>query len=390
MQVSVNVSDNILQWIMTCVQLDKLPAKVADNLTMWSQKKKTPTFNQIEDASRATGIPLGYFFLQVPPKEDLSLVEYRTVDSVELTNPSRELIDTMHNMELVQEWMRSELMAEETPAPYFVGALKKEKSTENFADSVRKILGLKIDWFKRSRDQKDSFGRLRASMSDAGVIVMTSGIVENNTHRPLDINEFRAFAMTDELAPLIFINGNDSENGKLFSLLHEFAHICLDESSLFNDRIGTGQSSRNKENMCNAVAAEILVPQILFATAWQTAIKDVDEERAINILARDFNCGMTVIARRAVDSGFIEYQLYKKVAERAIKLYDEQRKRQKEENGGGDFYRTTASRIDSRFLRMLTGSVAAGKTLYSDAFRLTNTNRFTFAKLTEYVGGEAK
>ena len=45
---------------------------------------------------------------------------------------------------------------------------------------------------------------------------MMSGIVGNNTHRPLNIDEFRAFSVIDEYAPLIFINSNDSINGKLF------------------------------------------------------------------------------------------------------------------------------------------------------------------------------
>ena len=390
MQTSVPISEDILQWIMTRVRLESLPHKVAANLTKWSEKEKVPTFNQIEDVSKATGIPLGYFFLKTPPQEDLSLVEYRTVDSVELMNPSRELIDTMHNMELVQDWMRDQLIAEGISELPFVGALKGETSVVRFADSVRDRLNLKKDWFRRSGGVRDSFNRLRMAMSNAGVVVMTSGIVENNTHRPLDINEFRAFALVDDLAPLIFINGNDSESGKIFSLIHEFAHLCLGENSLFNERYSSGQSINRKETICNAVAAEILVPQDLFTKAWQTAVKEVDRERAIQITSKDFKCGMTVIARRALDNGFIEYPLYKKTAELAIKLYNEQRKKQKENGSGGDYYKTAVNRIDPRFLKMLTGSVAAGKTLYSDAFRLTNTNRFTFAKLTGQMGGGAE
>ncbi|MGE4585603.1 MAG: hypothetical protein AB7C91_13215 [Sphaerochaeta sp.] len=55
-------------------------------------------------------------------------------------------------------------------------------------------------------------------MSEAGVIVMMNGVVRNNTHRPLSIEEFRAFALIDSFAPLIFINATDSASGRLFSL----------------------------------------------------------------------------------------------------------------------------------------------------------------------------
>ena len=93
---------------------------------------------------------------------------------------------------------------------------------------------------------------------------MMSGIVGNNTHRPLDINEFRAFAMVDDLVPLIFINSNDSVSGRLFSLLHEFAHICIGNNSLYNDRYSSGTRVSKAESVSNAVAAEILVPQVMF------------------------------------------------------------------------------------------------------------------------------
>ena len=43
--------------------------------------------------------------MQTPPVEQISLLEYRTLDSIELTNPSRNLIDTIREMEAVQEWM---------------------------------------------------------------------------------------------------------------------------------------------------------------------------------------------------------------------------------------------------------------------------------------------
>lgn len=66
-----------------------------------------------------------------------------------------------------------------------------------------------------------SFKLIREKLEDCDVIVMMNGIIGANTHRPLELAEFRVFTIVDELAPLIFINANDSNNGRLFSLLHE-------------------------------------------------------------------------------------------------------------------------------------------------------------------------
>lgn len=393
MKTSVDISPMILKWVMEHGQIDVLSSSARTQLELWSSGEKKPTFNQIEQISKATGIPLGYFFLQTPPQEDLSIVEYRTIDSVELSNPSRNLIDTLHDMDQIQEWMRNILITEGNAPLSFVGSLKSEKSIERFAQSIRAMLGIKEEWYKKTRSAEESFSLIRTSISNIGTIVMMSGIVGNNTHRPLDIEEFRAFSVVDEYAPLIFINSNDSINGKLFSLLHEFAHICIGENSLFNDRYSTGKKVKKVEAICNAVAAEVLVPQTAFVRDWNAAVSsdNNDIETVIDSLAHSFKCGITVIARKAYDNGFIGYPQYQATAQLAVKLYVESRRRKKERgDSGGDYYKTAASRIDKRFFKKLVNSVSDGKTLYSDAFRLTNTNRSTFANLVESMEGGIK
>lgn len=386
MQINIKVSNEILDWIVTHVQIETLPEQIQEHLEMWRSGVKTPTFNQIEKTSKATGIPLGYFFLQSPPNENLSLVEYRTVDSVALEKPSRNLMDTMHDMELVQQWTRDYLISEGNAALSFVGNNKEITNISFFANSIRNILHLSNDWFKESKTSDDAFRLIRTAISNSGVIVMMSGIVGSNTHRALNIDEFRAFAMVDDFAPLIFINSNDSINGKLFSLLHEFAHICIGENSLFNDRYSNGKEIKKTESICNAVAAEILVPQVFFKEKWNSTIINYEAKKTISILSESFKCGVTVIARKALDNNFIDISLYDEMAQLAVKNYFDYRKRRKEDSGGGDYYRTLSSRIDHRFFGMLRNSAAEGKTLYSDAFRLTNTNRSTFATLAEKLG----
>lgn len=389
MQTTVNVSSKILTWVVSHVQPAALPSDVLSHIDLWINGDKKPTFNQIEKLSAITGIPLGYFFLQTPPEEDLSLIEYRTIDSIELKNPSRNLIDTLHEMDQVQEWMRNALISNGASPLAFIGSQKGEDSIDLFAKFIRELLCIEVEWYKTCSSAEESFNALRTSISNVGVITMMSGIVGSNTHRSLDINEFRAFSVVDEYAPLIFINSNDSDNGKLFSLLHEFSHICIGENSLFNDRYSFGNTIKAVETRCNAVAAEILVPQSVFVREWAsgfTAEKDVD--KTVELLARTFKCGITVIARKAFDNGFIDYRKYQKIAKHAVQLYNDSRKAKKEKgNSGGDYYRTIAKRIDQRFFTMLVSSVYEGKTLYSDAFRLTNTNRSTFSNLVNSIGG---
>lgn len=388
MQTKIEVSTQILDWIIRSIPLETVPDKVISSIQKWRSGDSQPTFNQLEKISKALGIPLGYFFLHTPPNEDLSIVEYRTIDSIALTKPSRNLIDTLHDMEQIQDWMHNYLLSTESEKLIFVGALKNQTNSIEIAKYIRHLLGMQVDWFKSAKTADESFTFLRNAMSNAGVIVMMSGIVENNTHRPLQIDEFRAFALVNEYAPLIFINSNDSINGKVFSLIHEFVHICIGENSLFNDRYSTGQKVDKTEIICNAVAAEILVPIELFTKEWFSESEDADTTVRISSLAKAFKCGDTVIARRALDRQLITHEQYETISKEGVKRYKEYLQRKKErKEGGGDFYRTVASRIDQRFLRMLLSSVQEGTTMYTDAFRLTNTNRSTFTTLAEKVGG---
>ena len=45
MQATVNVSKEILEWVMACVRLDILPTQIANYLSSWLSGEKTPTYN---------------------------------------------------------------------------------------------------------------------------------------------------------------------------------------------------------------------------------------------------------------------------------------------------------------------------------------------------------
>ena len=101
---------------------------------------------------------------------------------------------------------------------------------------------------------------LTRNAEQSGIMIMRSGVVGNNTHRPLDVEEFRGFSVSDHVAPLIFINGQDFRGAQIFTLAHEMAHIWAGQGGLSNPDYGLRSEWEDStvEQFCNRVAAETL------------------------------------------------------------------------------------------------------------------------------------
>lgn len=383
--VSVKVNPTILNWLMQKAQQGNVGSSVIDLIKKWISGEKEPTFSQIETVSKKTSIPFGYFFLDKPPVEECKIVDFRTVDSISIQNPSRDLIDTVDLMCSVQEWM-SEYNKDNGVSGYtFVGSIKTTDDVIHTAKTIRKELNLNLNWFEDFRDAREAFNSLRNTIADLGVIVMMNGIVGNNTHRTLNVSEFRAFALTDPYAPLIFINSRDADNGKLFSLLHELVHVWIGKDNFYNDVYGLSQKVSKEEQFCNAVAAEILVPDSIFIDEWyrQTG----SNETIIYELEKKFICSSFTLLIKALNTRRIE----KAEFNRLLNLFKGQfeamlNQKQEKISGGGDFYRTLATKWDRKVIQAMYSGVQSGRNQYRDVYRLTNTNGKTFHELVRKVG----
>ena len=381
--VNVNIQPAIISWALSQTSEEKLGTKLVDNIKHWLDGTKSPTFNQIEDFSKKSHIPLGYFFLQTPPIEQISLLEYRTLDSIQLTNPSRNLIDTIHDMEAVQEWMVNYRKEWNYDTISIVGSLKGITDISVIADTIRINLRLNIEWYKDCGNPSEAFNKVRGLLEECGIVVMMNGIVGKNTHRALDVKEFRAFAMVNEWAPLIFINGADSAGGRLFSLFHELVHLWIGENDLYNDTKYSANGIKPIEVTCNAVAGALMVPKTVFLEKWNNNTND-DIHEKIKELARMFRCSSSVIARRALDNKKIDQNVYNMVIADAIEAYIQTKQ---EKSSGGDYYRVARSKLDGVFVRALCESVNSGRTSFTEAYRLTNTTSKTFSEVASGLGG---
>lgn len=273
-----HVQPQLIQWAIERSQRD--PAALAERfpkLNEWRSGKDRPTLKQLESFAAATRTPVGYLFLASPPAEPVPIPDFRTVRGRPVRRPSPDLLDTIYLCQQRQDWYRQHAQLNgEAPVP-FIGSASADDSVEAVARRIRDTVGFDLAARTRAESFEDALRMMIRTIDDAGVLVMVSGIVASNTHRPLDVEEFRGFALSDNFAPLVFINGKDTKAGQMFTLAHELAHIWLGQSALTDSTAGA--IARNTppadgsdiERWCNAVAAEMLVPIESFRTVYRTA-----------------------------------------------------------------------------------------------------------------------
>lgn len=349
-------------------------------LAQWETGAQAPTFKQLQDYGKATLAPYGAFFLADPPVEKLPLPDFRTVRNKLVVSASAALLTTIYQMQRRQDWLREFLIEEGAEGLDFVSSASVNDDPKLVAQSIRRKLNLNPLWAAECKTWTEALVRLRRTVEDAGVLVVVNGIVENNTHKKLDPEEFRGFVLSDKYAPLIFINGADFKAAQMFTLAHELAHLWVGADALV-DLHDLSPVADKTEIFCNAVAAELLVPEKELKAKWP---KSGTLPKALSEIASCFKVSPMVAARRAFDLGFISDVLYKDFLG---KYQDFQRKIMDEDNtSGGDFYRSQMLRVGKAFGTAVVSATRSGRLSYKEAYRLTGLHGATFDKFAEKLG----
>ena len=362
MATAVDVNPQVLRWARKRAGMET--ATLANRFPRyreWESGAARPTLRQLERLAGTVHASVGYFFLPEPPEEQLPIPDFRTVANKRSGRPSVNLLDTVYLCQQRQDWYRNFARMEgEDPLP-FVGSATPAGSVKSTAAEMGAVLGFNLEERRSAATWSDAMRRFIEQADALGVLVMVNGVVGNNTSRKLDPDEFRGFALADDLAPLIFVNGADTKAAQMFTLAHELAHLWLGESAL-SDVEATSEPSHAVEVWCNRVAAELLVPMELLRREYRRR-QDLRDE--LNRLARRFKVSTLVVLRRVFDAGEIDRDVFTSAYRREL-----DRLRRTPRSGGGTFHPTLRTRVGHRFGLALAISALGGRTSFSESFRL--------------------
>lgn len=363
--------------------------KIADRLrtrpelvASWESGESRPSMQQAEKLARTLNVPLGYLFLPAPPDEKLALPDFRTVKDATLRRPSPNLTDVLNDAVLKQQWYRDFLVEQRSAGLSFVGSRTKFDDFDLLAQEIRAALSLTDKLRKACSSVDELIRRLSSNAESLGILVLRSGVVGNNTRRTLSAEEFRGFAISDEYAPLIFINAADYTGAQIFTFAHELVHIWIGASGVSNPDIRNDEDEQSEtERFCNIVAAEILVPAAELSQRWNSRL---NPRTNVDLLARTFKVSSLVVLRRALELKKISREAFFHIYAEQQKDFEEARTHKKSSESG-DFYATLGVHNSKLLTRTIVATALEGRMLYRDAARLLNVQVPTIFEIAEHL-----
>lgn len=366
------IQPNLLRWAIT---RSRLPIeKVAhgahvkpEQIISWQNGQGWPTFNQAQNLAHALRIPFGYLFLSSVPDESPSIPDLRTIRNALPKKFSAEFIDLLNSVLRKQQWYREYLQQEGYQPLSFVGRYDLNDDPNKVAEDISQTLGIDEKLRQDASNWGDFLQKFIQHAESKRILVLRSGVVDNDNTRKLSVDEFRGFAISDEFAPLVFLNARDYKVAKIFTLAHELAHLWIGESGISNLALKSPPPNLAIEIFCDRVAAQLLVPENIFLLEWQ---RDSSVETNLEKLVGRFRVSSVVILRRALDLNRITkddfFHYYDLEIENQIKRKEDSAAK----SSGGDFHAT----LFARNSRLLTNTVVSlayeGKLLYRDAASL--------------------
>ncbi len=382
MDAIVKIGSERLQWAITSSGADEIEfMNKFSFLKTDDTNDYTVKLTQLIKISSELHIPLAYFLSEEIPEEEVDLIKFRTINNDKNYRPSVNLSETIKDMEEKQEFMSLSRKNDDYEPLQFIKSITIKSDVIGSADKIRSVLELSPEW---NKEADNPFKYLKEKLNDAGILVMQNGVVKNNTRRKLNIEEFRGFVIMDEYAPLIFINSQDSTNGKLFTLIHEMVHVFLGQDDLNNSGSSNDIGFKKNERYCNKVTAELLISYGLRddILKWTSNSKDL-----IYSVSKLFKGSEHFAAFRLKELNIISRKQYEDLIIEISKNKEEYKKIQKKESGG-DFYKNILSEPDNSFIQLVDLKAKNGEILYREAYRLTGSKGKGYDNIVNMAGNE--
>lgn len=350
--------------------------KAAEQLSAWEAGEEFPTIKQAEKLAKSYKRPFALFFLPEIPNDFQPLQDFRKSDSKELTTSS---IFIIREIQQKQNWL-SEVMEESgEPKLPFIGKYSLENTPIEVAQDIINTLGSSRNFNGNGSLVKYWVDQIEAN----GIFVSRTSFIHSRLL--LDKEELQGFAISDSYAPFVFVNSQDWDAPQLFTLIHELAHLWINETGVSNNVEIDSQNSNPIERFCNEVAANVLMPMEL--------IKSLDPQvyrnsKTVYRAAKVLGVSSFAFIVRALKLSMITLEHYKRLKSQVQKDFEEfldkeeyKKQKAKQKEGGPNPYLLRINKNSRLFTQYVLDAFRGGNIEPTQASTLLNTSINNFSKL---------
>jgi Zn-dependent peptidase ImmA (M78 family) len=361
----------LLVWARNSARLevDEVAAKLklpSERLSAWESGDQRPSIAQLRKLAAIYNRPLAVFFLSKPPLDFEALRDFRRTTSEDELKISDALYHELRRAQELREAAIS-LLPEAVPDITVDITASLQDDSERVAHEIRSRLGVDNITQQSWRDSYVALKAWRAAVEALGVLVVNMTGVE--------VKDARGFSIAHAPLPLVALNSKDSPNGRIFTLIHELAHIALHVGGIceWSRETRLVPQSRRIEAFCNAVAAAVLLPATLVKSALSGVAlppRDAWPDELLRRLARSLSVSEEAFLRRLVTLKLATPQLYSEKREEYLKRYLEAA--------------ATPSKPIVTYEKRIVGSL--GSAYLELAFGAYYEHRITLSDLSSYTG----
>lgn len=258
----VAVAPDVLVWARRAIGMDLAVAARRLGLSRQTLQRLeagdlNPTLKQLRKAAAAYRVPLAVLLLPKPPTTFQPIRDFRRLKEGKAGPWSPALHSEVRRAQMQREVFLeiSELAPDSIRDTAALPQLSMAMAPEVAGSLLREYLGISIHTQLSWRTPNEALNGWVDIVEQHGILVVQA------THVPVD--EARGFSISELPFPAIGLNGADWPRPRVFTLLHELAHLGLNLGGLCDlheTRRTRTTDADHLEHFCNAVAAAAIVP----------------------------------------------------------------------------------------------------------------------------------
>jgi len=269
-------------------------------LEAWERGEGSPTIPQLRKLARVYKRPLAVFYLAQAPGDFQAMRDFRRLPGEVAGNESPALLLEIRKARYRRELARELFVALAEEPPTLRLRARLAEDPEQVAERTRKALGLTHEVQTAWKTPYQAFNAWREAVERLGVLVFQAG--------DIDVGEMRGFCLSATELPTLVVNRKDHPHGRLFTLLHELAHLMLRQEGLCDlaEEDRRPPEEQRVEVFCNRVAAAVLMPRrelLREEIVMAPATAHVWAQGELTYLARRYRVSREAMLRRLVTLG---------------------------------------------------------------------------------------